>query len=389
MSLLSTPSWGLSVRGLSEFSSLFCSLLCVPSQPFQLVWASISDTNLCRYFRLRDKKCFWSSRFITLPWTKSSCLIFSWSALLSKALLLLSRMSFPLTQFPLGCASGRAGWSAFTHWLMANSNGVHTHTHTHSPSITDVRLTSLECLMPVALQRPSGWHLPWWRMMFNRANERGRCRFITLVWEDDLQPELRTGGNGQTKNEPNSAGAVPLSEELVSRQFPGEANKHQIQATLASAPSCPWEYSSRFWMLRGDSCCSKAAITANSSLSGIHVGAALHWDRLRQISSMTLEDWIWWTHKASGYSSPSFSSSTCLFSPSICFLGCQMEIKKRWRFAKRGNLLLNRQNPWPAAALALKCLHHLQILERCSLVFTWSPDGLENSVYTSFVFLLF
>lgn len=128
--------------------------------------------------------------------------------------------------------------------------------------------------------------------MFNRANEHGRCCFITLVWEDDLQPELRTGGNGQTKNERNSVDVVPLSQELVSHQFPGEANMHQIQAGLASASSCPCEYSSRFWMLRGDSCSSKAAITANSSLSGIHVGAVLQWERFRQISNMTLEDWI-------------------------------------------------------------------------------------------------
>lgn len=223
---------------------------------------------------------FYSSCLITLPWTQSSCFILS--CLLSKALLLLCWMSLHLTWFPLGCASeGCSGWSAFTDCLMANSKRMQAHTHTYIqlPSITNARLTSLECLIPVALQRPSGWHHPWWKMMFNRANEHGRCRFITLVWEDDLQPELRTGGNGQTKNERNPVGVIPLSSELVSHQFPGEASEHQIQAALASAFSCPCDYSSRFWMLRADSCSSKSAITANSSLPGIHVGSTLQWDR--------------------------------------------------------------------------------------------------------------
>ena len=67
-----------------------------------------------------------------------------------------------------------------------------THTHARinmdredsraSSSITDAHLTSLECVMPIPLQRPSGWQLPWWRMMFYRANERGPRRFITPVW---------------------------------------------------------------------------------------------------------------------------------------------------------------------------------------------------------------
>lgn len=110
----------------------------------------------------------------------------------------------------------KPGWSAFIGWLMDNSKRLElqrfrTRAHARinmdgedsraSPSITDAHLTSLECAMPIPLQRPSGWQLPWWRMMFHRANERGPRRFITPVWATTFSRTYgRTDGRARTQN---------------------------------------------------------------------------------------------------------------------------------------------------------------------------------------------
>lgn len=121
------------------------------------------------------------------------CFVFSCSCLIFKAFSLLQCFLSIFCSFLFWLRLTKSGWSPFIGWLMDNSKKpgltaklrIHINTDREascaSPSITDARLTPLDCAMPVPLQRPSGWQLAWWRMMFWRANEHGACRFITPV----------------------------------------------------------------------------------------------------------------------------------------------------------------------------------------------------------------
>lgn len=154
------------------------------------------------------------------------CFVFSQSCLFFKAFFLFFLffysvfcwMSLHLSQLniPSWLRLAKPGWSAFIGWLMDNSKRLElqrfrTRAHARinmdgedsraSPSITDAHLTSLECAMPIPLQRPSGWQLPWWRMMFHRANERGPRRFITPVWATTFSRTYgRTDRRARTQN---------------------------------------------------------------------------------------------------------------------------------------------------------------------------------------------
>lgn len=214
-----------------------------------------------------------------------------------------------------------------------------------SPSITDARLTPLDCAMPVPLQRPSGWQLAWWRMMLWRANEHGACRFITPV---PRRPSAKLTDEHMREREKkilktnvgkHKHSFTPLSlrlshfasvsvtlatkyhPDLVFSERGAAANKHHENPdpslllyrpfprhplTLRSCRSAH-RFSAQISGQNNEPAASQAAeITAeeaNSSLPGIHIVAALQRDRLRQISSWRLEGWIWWSHMASGNSS--------------------------------------------------------------------------------------
>lgn len=181
--------------------------------------------------------------------------------------------------------------------------------------------------MATPLQWPSGWQLSWWKMMLYGANERGLCRSITPVQATTFnQAHGRTYAQvGEQKSKQTQGGwsaglpihplpassltfFLPSAWALSRICFNSEKGgvRSQIWASLthtapstSAVPSCLGEHGvapPKCGQYNEPAAAQAAEIMVEEAKSfqpGIHIVAALQWDRSRQISSWWEEGRIW------------------------------------------------------------------------------------------------